>query len=155
MFCNHCKKYQLNTKINWPSNVREYKAMMLSILQYSLEFANLFWNHSTFSTMKKLNFFVNCLDSLWMTASRAWKLHARLCLCTYHAHKSSLKYMKKRVRKLFLSLNYFPVRNLSVLLHENVFLQYKINMCLLNLPCFFKCYTKSDCLYLDITHILS
>ena len=31
------------------------------------------------------------------------KLHARSCLCMYHAWKSSLKYMKKRVHKLFLS----------------------------------------------------
>ena len=31
------------------------------------------------------------------------KLHARSCLCTYRACKSSLKYMKKRVHKLFLS----------------------------------------------------
>ena len=32
------------------------------------------------------------------------------------------------------------------------FLQYKINMCSLNPPYFFKCCTKSDCFYFDTTH---
>ena len=31
------------------------------------------------------------------------KLRAHSCACTYHAHKSSLMYTKKRVCKLFLS----------------------------------------------------
>ena len=53
----------------WPSNLGECKAMMPSILQYYLEFANLFWNHPNFFTMKKSNFVVDCFDSFWMTAS--------------------------------------------------------------------------------------
>ena len=53
--------------------------MMPSILQYYLEFANLFRNHPTFSTMKKSNFLVDCLDSFWMTASISSILQIACC----------------------------------------------------------------------------
>ena len=78
MFCNHRKKHQLNTPSKFDlegrscdhqSIYRECKVMRPSILQYSPEFDNLFWNHPTFSTMKKSEFLVDCLDSFWMTAS--------------------------------------------------------------------------------------
>ena len=52
-----------------PSKLGECKAMMTYILQYYFGFANLFRNHPAFSTMKKSNFLVDCLDSFWMTAS--------------------------------------------------------------------------------------
>ena len=53
--------------------------MMPSILQYYLEFANFFWNHPTFSTMKKSNFLVYSLDSFWMTASMSSVLQTACC----------------------------------------------------------------------------
>ena len=51
----HSEQIRSLRTILWPSNLAEFKAMMPSILQYYLEFANLFWNHPTFSTMKKPN----------------------------------------------------------------------------------------------------
>ena len=65
--------------ILWPSNIGECKTMMPSILQYYLEFANLFWNHPTLSTLKKSNFLVDCLDSFWMTASIPSILQTACC----------------------------------------------------------------------------
>ena len=75
----HSEQVRSLRTILWPSNLGECKAMMPSILQYYLEFANLFRNHPTFSTMKKSNFLVDCLDSFWMTASMSSILQTACC----------------------------------------------------------------------------
>ena len=46
--------------------------------------------------------------------------HASVRVRMVHA-KNSVTYMKNRVHRLFLSWNYYPVRKLSVLLHQNLF----------------------------------
>ena len=57
-------------------------------------------------------------------------------------------------------VNYFSVKIIPQLENHQYcftkrFFQYKIEVCSLNPPYFFKWCTKSDCLYFDTTHILS
>ena len=68
--------------------------MMTSILQYSLEFANLFWNHPTFSATKKSNFVVDCLDSFRMTASMSLILQTACCDLQTYPHGIQNNWMK-------------------------------------------------------------
>ena len=79
------------------------------------------------------------------------KLCACSCSCMHHARKSSLMYTKKCVCKLFLSLNYFPIRNLSVLLHQNVFCSTRLTYIRWIHHIFWS--TALNCLYIDMSHI--
>ena len=79
------------------------------------------------------------------------KLCACSCSCMHRAHKSSLTYTKKPVCKLFLSLNYFPVRNLSVLLHQNVFCSTRLTYICWIRHIFLS--AALNCLYIDMSHI--
>ena len=54
-----------------------------------------------FTSSNLINFSLK--NDFYRHVSGLEKLCARSCLCTYRARKSSLMYMKKRVRKLFLS----------------------------------------------------
>ena len=76
----HLEQVRSLRTILWPSNLGECKTMMPSVLQYYLEFANIFWNNPTFSTMKKSNLLVDCLDSFWMTASSQYVINITNCL---------------------------------------------------------------------------
>ena len=58
-------------------------------------------------------------------------------------------------KALFSQLELFPSEKTICTASPKRFWQYKINVCSLNPPYFFKCCTKSDCLYFDTTHILS